>query len=301
MEIIDILILVLFVFGFVFLFFYLKKRLDKISSYQEEDKSLALVNQNLQEFERRINAQTNQLFSKLGGLTEIGRGIESFNEFLKSPKFRGNIGEEVLRHLLEEYFSKEHFEMQYRFKSGERVDAILKTKEGIIPIDAKFPLANFQKWTKSRDEKEKKSYFKLFLSDVKKHISKIAKKYILPEEGTVDFAVMYIPSETIYYELIQGEENLSEFARQKSVYLTSPNSFYYFLKVIMMSMRGTEIQENAKKILKLLEGIRTDSLKFSQTLHLFTSHFNNAKNVLEEVNIKYQNLLSKIDQVKLLK
>jgi len=275
--------------------------MDEISETKKGDQSLLLLNQNIQGIEQKINSQINQLASNLGELTEVGRDIKSFSEFLKSPKLRGNIGEEILQDLLEQYFSKEHFALQYKFKSGERVDAILKTREGIIPIDAKFPLENFQKWNKANKEEEKKIYFKAFINDVKKHIDKISQKYILPEEGTVDFAVMYIPSETIYYELIGRETDISEFSRRKRVYFTSPNSFYYFLKVIMMSMQGEKIQENSKKILEVLEAIRVDSLKFAKTLKLVSSHFNNAEKALNEATNEYRNLSLKIDQIKLLK
>jgi len=299
MSIDSILILVLVIIGLLAVFFYIKKRLDKISASESQNQGLALLNQNLQGIEQKINAQLNQLSSHLGGLSEIARGIQSFNEFLKSPKFRGNIGEEVLRDLLEQYFSKKHFVLQYKFKSGERVDAILKTQEGLIPIDAKFPLENFQKWVRAKEE-EKERCFRAFISDVKKHISKISEKYILPEEGTVDFAVMYIPSETIYYEIIRSDIDLTEYARKKRVYFTSPNSFYYFLKIIMMSMQGAQIQESAKKILKILEAIRVDGEKFAKTLRLVNAHFNNAKNALEQANSEYRNLSSKINETKLL-
>ena len=299
MSIDSILILVLVIIGLLAVFFYIKKRLDKISASESQNQGLALLNQNLQGIEQKINAQLNQLSSHLGGLSEIARGIQSFNEFLKSPKFRGNIGEEVLRDLLEQYFSKKHFVLQYKFKSGERVDAILKTQEGLIPIDAKFPLENFQKWVRAKEE-EKERCFRAFISDVKKHISKISEKYILPEEGTVDFAVMYIPSETIYYEIIRSDIDLTEYARKKRVYFTSPNSFYYFLKIIMMSMQGAQIQESAKKILKILEAIRVDGEKFAKTLRLVNTHFNNAKNALEQANSEYRNLSSKINETKLL-
>ncbi|OQB44464.1 MAG: DNA recombination protein RmuC [Parcubacteria group bacterium ADurb.Bin159] len=297
----EIILIIFFALGLTGLFLYFKKRMDEISETKKGDQSLLLLNQNIQGIEQKINSQINQLASNLGELTEVGRDIKSFSEFLKSPKLRGNIGEEILQDLLEQYFSKEHFALQYKFKSGERVDAILKTREGIIPIDAKFPLENFQKWNKANKEEEKKIYFKAFINDVKKHIDKISQKYILPEEGTVDFAVMYIPSETIYYELIGRETDISEFSRRKRVYFTSPNSFYYFLKVIMMSMQGEKIQENSKKILEVLEAIRVDSLKFAKTLKLVSSHFNNAEKALNEATNEYRNLSLKIDQIKLLK
>jgi len=295
-----IIISAIFILGIGAIFIYLKKRLDKIHSSSLEE-NLNFLNQNIQNVEQNLSLQVSRLYESLGNLTEIGRGIKSFSELLSVPKFRGNIGEEVLRNLLEQYFAKDLYSLQYTFKSGERVDAILKTKEGIIPIDAKFPLENFQKWVKAQTEEEKSKHFKVFINDVKKHISKISKKYILPEEGTVDFAIMYIPSEAIYYEIIQSGGDIIEYAREQNVYFTSPNSFYYFLKIIMASMQGAKIQEQAKEILKLLEGIRKDSQKFADYLRLVNTHFNNARNALEQANNEYKSLTLKIEQTKMLK
>lgn len=300
--------IIVFVAGFIALFYFLNQKLKELERRQQEDKSLLMLNQNLQGMQQTINERLDraaqviaQVSKELGGMREIGHQMQSLQDFLKSPKLRGNIGEQVLQDLLEQYFSRHHFELQYKFRSGERVDAILKTKEGIIPIDAKFPMENFRKLIVSKEEKEAKNISKLFIRDVKKHIDDISRKYILPQEGTVDFAIMYIPSEAIYYEVIRAEEGIDDYARQKRVYFVSPNSFYYFLRIIMIGMRGQEIQEGAKKMLQILLAIQKDTEKLGDILEKATTHITNAKNSIDQVNNEYAKLTGKIDQVKLLK
>ncbi len=302
MTTLQFIILIIVILGsFAALFYFLNK---KIGQKPKDDQSILMLNQNIQGVHKRLDqaaqviAQTNK---ELGGMREIGHQMQSLQDFLKSPKLRGNIGEQVLKDLLEQFFSKHHFKLQYRFKTGERVDAILKTKEGIIPIDAKFPLENFQKLMLAKDDKEAHLAKKLFIRDVKKHINDISKKYILPQEGTVDFAVMYIPSEAIYYEILRASEDIDNEAREKMVYFVSPNSFYYFLRIMMLGLRGQEIQENAKQILKILSAIKKDTEKLGGVLDVVTSHINNAKNAIDRVNNEYAKLTGKVDQVKLLK
>src|SRR5690606_10387937 len=155
---------------------------------------------------------------EVGQMSEIGRSMKELQEFLKSPKLRGNIGEEILNDLISQLFPKNSFHLQYTFKSGEKVDAAIRTDAGILPIDSKFPMENFTKMIKADSDTEKKSYEKEFLRDVKKHIDSIAKKYILPEEGTMDFALMYVPSETVFYDLCNQMESMN-YARSKRVYI----------------------------------------------------------------------------------
>lgn len=260
------------------------------------DKSSEMIQQQLATTNKRLS-EAAQL---IGKLQEAARQMSEFQAFLKSPKLRGNIGEQVLRDLLEQYFPYQQFKLQYKFKSGSLVDAILKTDKGIIPIDSKFPLENFQKYISAKTEKEKKELFKAFVRDVKKHIDTISETYILPEEGTVDFAVMYIPAEAVYYEVIKNLD-LNRYALEKRVLIVSPNSFYYFLKVIMIGLEGKRIEEATKKILEMLSAIQKDSERFSEQLRILNTHLNNARLALDRVNSEYMKLSGKIDQIKLLK
>ncbi|MBI4215215.1 MAG: DNA recombination protein RmuC [Parcubacteria group bacterium] len=238
---------------------------------------------------------------ELGKLKEVGHGLKDLQDFLRSPKLRGNIGERVLCDLLSQCFPQEYFCMQYRFGDGQIVDAVIKTDKGMIPIDSKFPMENFLKMCDVKNQEEYDAFSKEFFKDVKKHIQDIAKKYILPNEGTVDFAVIYIPSEAVYYEIIRNNIELQNFAYEKKVFPVSPNTFYAFLKVILMGLEGKKIESAAQRILETLDGIRVANDKFSGLLSTLTSHINNSKNMVDRVNNEYARLSSQIENVKLLK
>jgi DNA recombination protein RmuC len=260
------------------------------------DKSSELIQKQLSTTNERLT----QAARVIGELQETARQMSDLQVFLKSPKLRGNIGEQVLRDLLEQYFPYQLFKLQHKFKSGKIVDAILKTDKGIIPIDSKFPVENFQKYISAKEEKEKREFFRAFLKDVKKHIDDIADQYILPQEGTVDFAVMYIPAEAVYYEVIKNID-LNKYAFDRRVLVVSPNSFYYFLKVIMIGLEGKRIEEATKRILEMLATLQKDSEKFAGELRVLTTHLTNAKQALDRVNSEYTKLSGKIEQTRLLK
>ena len=224
----------------------------------------------------------------IGEFSEIGRGMKDLQEFLSSPKLRGNIGEQVLKELLKQFLPNESFNLQYTFKSGEKVDAAIMTSGGIIPIDSKFPLENFRKMQKDP------VYKKTFESDVKKHIDDISKKYILTDEGTIDYALMYIPSEVIYYE-IANNQDLFDYAQTKRVLPVSPTTFYAYLKAILMSFEGQKIEKQAKEILSSLRAIKKDYGKVEENLNVMQKHLVNATNMMGNVYSSFTNLGNKID------
>lgn len=295
--------------------FYLLDQRVKALNKPDDSQGLTLLNQNVQGVQSRMDDSTKQLNTRLdraaeviqqvshelGKVQEIGRSMKELQDFMRSPKLRGNIGEQVMYDLLEQYFPKANFSTQHAFRSGERVDAIVKTDKGLISIDAKFPLENFIKIQQATTDLAVAAATKDFIKDVKKHITDISRKYILPAEGTVDFAIMYVPSEAVYYEIIRQDEELNEFANGKKVLLVSPNSFYYFLKVLMIGLEGKKIEENAAKILEMMRAIQNDSEKFGESLRVMSGHMNNAKNTLDKVNNEYAKLSSRIDDVRLLK
>ncbi len=233
----------------------------------------------------------------IGEMTELGRGMRELQEFLRSPKLRGQIGEAGLKDLLGQALPKQHFHLQYAFKSGEIVDAALQLEKGIIPIDAKFPMENFRKMSKSADEAEQIIHRKSFTIDVKKHIDAISQKYIRPQEGTLDFALMYIPSEPVYYEILTNSPELDDYAYSKRVRPVSPNTLYAYLRAIIMSLEGSKIEAQAGQILASLREIGAETEKFSSSLSVLTKHIKNAAASSDDVNTRFSRLSSKISTV----
>lgn len=231
---------------------------------------------------------------ELGSMSEIGRNMKDLQDFLKSPKLRGNIGEEVLKDLLEQMIPSEHYVLQYTFKSGEKVDAVLKIEEGLVCVDSKFPFENFNLYMQTETEEGRNAAKKDFHRDVKKHIDAIAKKYILPDEKTLDFALMYIPSEAIYYEVVVNNPELGKHAWSKRVLPVSPNVFYSYLRAILIGLEGKKVESRAKEILAAIRAIKEDSGKFSDSLKTLTSHISNAKNKADEVNKNFEKLDEKL-------
>ncbi|MCL4364119.1 DNA recombination protein RmuC [Patescibacteria group bacterium] len=240
-----------------------------------------------------------QVQKNIGEFSEIGRSMKELQEFLSSPKIRGNIGEQILKDLLKQYFPKDSYKLQYAFKNGEKVDAVIVTSQGMIPIDSKFPLDNFKKFSKSEDSKERQEFKKLFMSDVKKHISDISKKYILPDEKTVDYALMYIPSENVYYEIISDDE-LFDYAGSKMVLPVSPMSFYAYIKAILLSFEGQKIEQKAKQVITLLNAIKKDYQKTEENLMVLNKHIVNAYNQSSQVTKNFQSLGQKLTSTNLL-
>lgn len=240
-----------------------------------------------------------QVQKNIGEFSEIGRSMKELQEFLASPKIRGNIGEQILKDLLKQYFPKDSYSLQYPFRNGEKVDAVIKTSQGLIPIDSKFPLENFKKYSKSEDPKERDVFKKLFVSDVKKHIGDISRKYILPDEKTVDYALMYIPSENVYYEIINAEE-IFDYAGQKAVLPVSPMSFYAYLKAILLSFEGQKIEERAKQVITLLSAIKKDYQRTEENLSVLNKHIANAYNQSGQVSKNFASLGQKLSTTNLL-
>lgn len=250
--------------------------------------------ENMKIFNNRLDKTAvimSEVQKNMGQVTEIGRSMKDLQELLQSPKLRGNIGEHILKELLSQYLPTDSFSLQYAFKNGVTVDAVIKTSQGIIPIDSKFPLENFRKMSEAQNQADREFAKKEFIRNVKKHVSDISKKYILTSEGTVDYALMYIPSEAIYYEII-NDNDLFDFVGQQRVLPVSPLCFYAYLRAILMSFEGQRIQSQAKEILISLQAMRKDYEKVETQVSLLNKHVTNAYNQTSQVT----NLLSVLGQ-----
>jgi DNA recombination protein RmuC len=230
----------------------------------------------------------------IGEFSEIGRSMKELQEYLTSPKLRGNIGEHILKELLAQNFPKSSYKLQYHFKTGSIVDAVLITSQGLIPIDSKFPIDNFKKITRATNKDEVTLIKKDFERDVKKHVDDIARKYILAEEKTVDYAIMYVPSESIYYELINNE-TIFDYAGKNRVLPVSPMSFYAYIKAILISFEGEKIETKAKEILNILQAIKKDYQKTDEAFSVLNKHVTNAYNQSSQVAKTFSSLGQKLE------
>lgn len=224
---------------------------------------------------------------------EVGKDISGLQELLRAPKFRGKMGEVFLENLLSQVLPKEYYQPQYKFKSGDTVDAVIKLGERIVPIDAKFSLENFKKSLDSPDEQEKNIYRRKFIQDVKMRIDEVASKYILPGENTYDFGLMYIPAENVYYEIIITQD-LFSYSAQKKVFMVSPNTFYAYLQVICLGLKGLKVEENAREILKNLGMLAGEIGKFREDFDLLGMHLLNAGRKYEDSQKKLERFSDKL-------
>jgi len=225
---------------------------------------------------------------------EISKDISSLQELLRAPKFRGEIGETLLGKLLEDILPKENIKLQYRFKSGDIADAAIIIGSNLITIDAKFPLENFKRASEAGSEDEKKSSYKVFVRDVKQRIDEVSSKYILPDEGTLDFALMYIPAEAVYYQISRDEE-LGVYAKSRKIIFVSPNTFYAYLQAILYGLRGVNIKRNIQKIFAELGRMQIDFKKFHEDFDLIGNHLTNASKKYNDARDKLGQFQDKLN------
>lgn len=310
----DLIVITILLFvGFGFLAYFINKKLSErptsdqalvewLKSMQEAMRTSSVdITKTLQENTRQVSERLDQASSvirsvshEVGQMSEIGRGMRELQEFLKSPKLRGNIGEQVLNDLIAQMFPKSSFHLQYEFKSGDKVDAAIQTDAGILPIDSKFPMENFEKMIKGQTEGDRNSARKEFTRDVKRHIDAIAKKYILPEEGTMDFALMYLPSESVFYEIANSQE-INDYARKNRVYPVSPSTLYAHLQMILLSFEGKKIESKSREVFRLLRAIQGDYLKIDQNMEVLGKHIGNAASQFNHVSTSFSQMGHKLD------
>jgi DNA recombination protein RmuC len=264
----------------------LRSQVGAVSERLPDSQDFALLSQRLWDAEQHNRASYSQISQTLGGLAvaaqqmvDVGNKVSGLEELLRPPKLRGGMGETLLAELLAQILPERAYRLQHRFNSGERVDAVICLGDALVPVDAKFPLESFRRFTAIKDEAEAARERKVFMRAVKTHIDEIAWKYILPDERTYDFALMYIPAENVYYETIlkdDCEDGLFPFALEKRVIPVSPNSFYAYLQVIIHGLKGLQIEERAREIMDHLSRLKVDEDRFRQEFDILGTHLSNA-------------------------
>lgn len=213
---------------------------------------------------------------------EVGRDVASLQDILRAPKLRGGLGEFLLCDLLAQVLPAAHYAVQHEFRGGERVDAVVRLGGGLVPVDAKFPLEDFRRLLQAEDGDERARARKAFAVRLRRHVDDIATKYIRPDEGTFDFALMYVPAENVYYETIirdddaGGERSLASYALERRVVPVSPNSFYAYLQAIVLGLRGMRIEARAEEVMGQLARLGTELSRLRDDFRLVGKHLGNA-------------------------
>ncbi|MCX5633157.1 MAG: DNA recombination protein RmuC [Phycisphaerae bacterium] len=262
------------------------------------------VNKNLQfqvQTLEKLNTQLGQLQGTGQRIIELSSDLKSLQQILASPKLRGGFGEWSLEKILSALLPADSFTLQYSFRDGKKVDALIKMPQYSVPIDAKFPLSNFEKLQQAQNDTEKQKLHKEFLKDVQKHIDKIAESYIKPNEGTLDFAIMYIPAENIYYEAMvkTAEDTISiqDYAMEKKVFPVSPNLLYVYLMTIVMGLHGMQIEKQAAEIRQNLKSLNVSFADFIELWDTLGGHLRHAYEKHDEGQKKLDKFVMQLEQI----
>lgn len=246
---------------------------------------------------------TNKIHERLGKVDEAttqmlerAKDLARLEQALRPPKARGGFGELLLENLLRDRLPPSAYDMQFTFDSGERVDAVVHVDRD-IPVDSKFPLDNYNRLVEAETDEERVLAERQFGRDVKQHIDAIASKYVRPDEGTYDFAFMYIPVEAVYYELACGKTGaLLTYAHERRVFPVSPTTFTAYLQVIALGLRGMQIEEHAHEVMGYVADLQRDFDRFADDFDKIGTHIGHAHSKYHEAGKRLDRLETKLER-----
>jgi DNA recombination protein RmuC len=243
-----------------------------------------------------IHRQLGELGQANAEILARANDLKKLEQALRPPKARGGFGELLLGNLLRDRLPPDSYQLQYGFRTGERVDAVIRV-ERLVPIDAKFPLDNFQRLADAETDEQRTLYEKAFSRDLKLHVDAIAQKYIRPDEGTYDFALMYLPSEGVYYELVCGKTGaLLQYAHEKRVFPVSPTTFTSQLQVIALGLKGMQIEQRAHEVMAYVAQLQGDFGRFREDFQVVGKHIGNAQSKFAEAEKRLDRLDTKLER-----
>jgi DNA recombination protein RmuC len=284
----------------------------------EVDRRLAAVvetmDRRLGELDRRVDSRlenatrtATEIHRELGKLgqansemLERAKDLAKLEQALRPPKARGGFGELLLGNLLADTFPADKYQLQYGFKDGQRVDAVIRLDRALVPVDAKFPLDNFQRLVEAEADAERELHAKAFCRDVKTHVDAIADKYIRPDEGTYEFALMYLPAEAVYYELVcnrlGGGASPLGYALERRVIPVSPSTLHAYLLVILLGFKGLQIEEHAREVMAYTAQLGKDFGRFKEDFELVGTHIGRAQSKFAEAEKRLGRFETKLER-----
>ena len=234
-----------------------------------------------------LSRQLGSLGEQSQRIGDLAKDIGSLQDLLRAPKARGGFGELLLERLLHDALPAGAYEVQYTYKDGSRVDAIVRYAGRIVPIDAKFPNETWNALANAVDETERRTKKRAFLQQVRRHIDAVG-RYVSPADGTIDFAVMYIPSESIYYDLVlreeEGEPDLRAYCAEQKVIPASPNTLLAYLQVVALGVRGLAMQERTRELQQGVAAVRREFERFVELHDQLGRHLENATKKFDETD-----------------
>jgi DNA recombination protein RmuC len=249
---------------------------------------------------RQIHEQLGRIGQTNEQMLERAKDLSRLQEALRPPKARGGFGEHLLANLLADTFPRDKYELQYGFKSGERVDAVIRLDRSLVPVDAKFPLDNFQRLVEAEADAERELFAKQFSRDVKHHVDAIAHKYIRPDEGTYEFALMYLPAEAVYYELVcgrlGGDASPLGYALERRVIPVSPSTLHAYLLVLILGFKGMQIEEHAREVMAYVAQLGRDFTRFREDFELVGTHIGRAQTKYGDAEKRLQKFETKLER-----
>ena len=227
---------------------------------------------------------------------ELSAAAKQIEDVLGGAKTRGTLGEVALDRILADTLPRASYETQFRFSTGEIVDAVVRLSDRLLPIDSKFPLDGYRRLLDQGEECRKD-----FSNAVRLHAESIAKKYILPGEETLDIALMFVPSEGVYYELLRSADSkgtpLDEYCRTRCVVPVSPSTLFAHLKIIFLGLRGIQIEENAKRLLASLSGLKKQMENFGEVYEKLGTHLRNAQQSYSDADRKLDRARDSLEEL----
>lgn len=279
----------------------LERRLGELDA--KVDRRLEGLDGRLLTTQRHAGETATQIAEKLArveagtkSMLERANDLKRLEQALRPPKARGGFGELLLANLLADMLPASAYELQFGFTSGERVDAVVRA-EKLLPVDAKFPLDNVHRVLDSEDDEQRVLARRALSKDIKLHVDAIANKYIRPGEGTYDFAFMYLPAETVYYEIAcGGTGELHQYALAKRVFPVSPATFHAYLTMIVIGLRGLQIEQHAQEVMAYCGQLAKDFSRFKDDFDVVGKHIGNAQGKYSEAERRLAKFEARLEQ-----
>lgn len=271
-----------------------------LHGHQSLTQSLLHYQTHHQDLITRLHQDLGQVTGQLQRLDHLDRQLQTLQQVLQNPQRGRLVGEVSLEAILRDALPQPYFQLQYSFRNGTRVDAVVRIGDKLLPVDAKFPLESFQRMLQAGSDADRQRYAREFRQAVLRHAESIQQKYILPDEGTLDFALMFVPSESLYYEIIAGSDGgeLLQAMQRKRVFPVSPNTLMGYVHIVVQGIRGLSLERRARQMVGLLETLEQSLREVAREYATLSRHLRDAFHKSRDVADRLEDLTTCLDRLR---